>query len=182
MNTHVGDFLWMEIGKVTADQLEKQLIAEQYIQELYEELANDDKAYNLLRRLKQGEGGLLRDLENVLLRFDAPKKWRDFLKATLKRKGEDKVGNLRGLIKWVEPLLPSHDPPAEDHPVMQATKEVGERIRREMKERCSSDEELGQWQKFLDDLERAIHIAAARTWLCLSLRRVFDEPTKQSSN
>lgn len=182
MSLHVGDFIKMKVGEIALSSLEERLIVEEYIGQLYLGLAESEEGSQLLRKV---ERNLLHDLENVLLRFDTPKKWRDYVKATFERKREDKGGSHFGkLIKGNSLLLPINENSLPDgHPVKKAMQEARNSVleRIEKSERFDA-EELKKWGNLLDEVEKKICIAATREWLCLSLRRVFDEPARQTTN
>lgn len=122
MSTFAGDFMQTALVKIPVDSLEKRLIAEQYLGHLYQKFVDEVDTKKVFRKLAKSEPGLLQVFRNALMRFNNPKKWRDFLIATKERKGLD---NLKSLIEMLDAFKQSDSQPfPENHPLEKLNKSV----------------------------------------------------------
>lgn len=175
MNARTGDFLRVETLKLsTVDSLEKQLVLDEFVQNLYEELVKNSDAVGCLRRLERGQ---LHDLMNVLLRYEEPAKWRDFAEATKKRKASNEgvARSFTKLAEWCAPLVSAANRLPDNHPLTKAFSTTRASIEAMLERERGADEMQQKWNAFLDEIEAGLRAAALREWLCLSIRRTLDE-------
>lgn len=175
MSLRAGDFMKARVRDIAFDSLDDRLLVEHYIEHVYSNLVENNEVFDKVRPLARGERGALHDFENVLLRFNEPKKWRDFAQATIKRKG-GKIGEaLEAFVKGDHRLLPLSDGLLPDaHPVRRAMSEARDIVLYSLEESGALDDAMrDRWTTLLDTVDCQIGDAATREWLCYSLRRAF---------
>jgi hypothetical protein len=173
MSALAGDFLQIALVKIPADSLGKRLVVEQYIERLYQAFADEEGAQKVFRKLAKSEPGLLQEFRSVLMRFENPKKWRDYLIATRERKGLD---NLKPLIEMLDAFKQENSPKLpDDHPLEKLNKSVRQSLLDRLEQSFNLDtEELQEWTNFLDTTWQSTRVIAAREWLSVALRRSLD--------
>ena len=174
MSIPAGDFLQTALVKIPAVSIEKRLVAELYIKQLYQTFVDEKGLQNIFHILAKSETSFLQEFRNVLMRFESPKKWRDFLVATKKRKGLD---NLNPLIERLD-IFKQNDSQSfpEDHPLEKLNNSVRQSLLDKLELSFNANtEELQEWMNFLDSAWQTIREIAAREWLSIALRRSLDD-------
>jgi hypothetical protein len=173
MKPAVGEFLLNQAGKLSHANFEDQIALESWLAVLECQLCEEID----LNRIETGERQL-RDMENVLLRYEDPQQWCNFLQGLAQRRGwwdrDKKCVRDKGVPEWARSLwkwlYDTPGMPDSHHPVDKALQTATGVLAFRRYENDTPPKEFGD---LTGSWEKAFRAAALRQFLCRWVRRGF---------
>jgi len=175
MKPHIGELLWEQVASFIAQrELSVQLQIESFLGFLDREI---DKAVEQLAAHTSRNERLLRQFEDILLRYADCQPWRNFLKSLSKRGKLDSV-----LGKFLDWLTPEKENPAEPclHDAAEILREFyyGEKANGARKN-SSPPLEKENWEEMAEELTERLRPVVLRELLLRTVRKVLDKPRRE---
>jgi hypothetical protein len=176
MRQHIGEFLVAAAG--VQPDLRQQLTAEAYLRVLEKQLSRAVEEHTIKKQEAQAAQSELRTLENVLLRYEDPMQWRNYLKALGNRKKWwDKRENCpaSNAPDWARRLWTWLPDEASNWPAGDPTSKILEASHQRLREAFYSPDRRSflspplredRFDRFLDEFVDQLRHATCREFLC----------------